>query len=128
MYNYQIGLDGRVLKCFKCNSMKHLTRYYNYWPPKEVQNENIYIMLLSTEILILVKEVLDMGRLDSTCTRTVMGTLWLNAFLDVLTESDKTQITYSSSNTKFHIGDGVEVKSVKVKVPAFIGSKKQYSS
>ena len=65
-----------------------------------------------------------MGVLYSACTRIVMGTLWLNAFLDVLTESDKTQITHSTSNTKFRFGDGVEVKSVKkVKFPAFIGSK-----
>ena len=82
-------------------------------------------MLLSTEIPILVKEAQCMSVLDSTCTRTVMGTQWLNVFLDVLTESDKTLITYSPSNKKFHFGDSVEVKSVKkVKFPAFIGSKK----
>ena len=70
---------------------------------------------------------MSMSVLDSACTRTVTGALWLNALLDVLTESDKTLITYSPSNTKFHFGDGVEVKSVKkVKFPAFIGSKKVF--
>ena len=65
MHNNPIGRDRKVLKYFKCNSRKQLARYCNYWPPREVQNKNIHITLLSAEIPILVKEALGMGVLDS---------------------------------------------------------------
>ena len=124
MHNNLIGWDGRVLKCFKCNSMNHLTRYYSYQLVREVQNENRHIILLSTEIPILVKKALVMGVLDSACPRTLRGTLWLNAFLNVLTESDKTLITYSPSNTKYRFGGDVEVKFVKkAKFPVLLAAK-----
>ena len=53
------------------------------------------------------------------------GETWLNAFIDTMTDKDKSLIEYSLSDTKFKFGDGVEVTANrKVKFPVLIGRNK----
>ena len=73
----------------------------------------------------LVKESLGMGVLDSACTKTVTGETWLRAFVDTLSEQDKTLVKYSTTDIRFKFGDGMEVvENRKVTFPVIIGRNK----
>ena len=71
-----------------------------------------------------VGETLSCAVLDSGCTRTVCGKVWLNCYLDTLTDDEKKCIKEESSKTSFKFGDGIAVMSQKrVTIPTVIGNK-----
>ena len=122
-----VGRDGKTMKCFKCNSTEHFSRYCDKGQGSSEKVQEIHITLLNADqqMSMLVHESLGMGVLDSACTKTVTGETWLNAFIDTMTDKDKSLVEYSSSDTKFKFGDGVEViANKKVKFPVLIGRKK----
>ena len=70
----------------------------------------------------LVRETLGYAVLDTACTRTITGEIWLQVYLDTLSESDKQLVKTFNSNRKFCFGDSTPVKSTKcVKFPVTIG-------
>ena len=72
----------------------------------------------------LTHESLGMAILDCGCTKTVCGEVWMNVYLDILKEEDKTMIEVKKSDISFRFGDGAEVESLKmVKLPAMLGRK-----
>ena len=127
-----VGRDGRVLKCFKCGSMKHFARYCRESKSDSSQSKNdspqeIHIVLMNSapELSSLVLESLGMGLLDSACTRTVAGQAWFDAYCESLSVLDKALIQSSKVNTKFRFGDGKEIASLlEVVFPVVIGVKR----
>ena len=121
------GRDGKIMKCYICDSEKHLARDCEKRKDKNEPVQEIHITLFNADLQVsrLVMESLGMGVLDSACTQTVTGDIWLDAFIDTLSAQDRSLVEYSTTNTKFKFGDGVEVTSTrKVKFPAFLGKKK----
>ena len=76
-----------------------------------------------TKLSTLLQESLGACVLDSGATKTVCGHLWFTCYLDMLSEKQKSQIVYLSSDSCFKFGDGARVRSKKkVKIPATIGN------
>ena len=65
-----------------------------------------------------------MALLDSGCTKTVVGELWVSAYLDILNEEEKKMVTRKEVRSVFRFGDGKEfISKASIKFPAHIGSK-----
>ena len=121
-----LGRDGKLMRCFKCDSTEHFSRDCPQSRGNRDPNE-IHIVLLNSEpeMTTLVRESLGMGVLDSACTRTVTGRIWLNVYLDTLSVADKALVKQTKVDTKFRFGDGIEVKSVEeIEFPVVIGKKR----
>jgi hypothetical protein len=127
--------EGKVMKCFKCGSVKHFARYCDKGSAENTGNitskkekKPIYITLLSRpqnerRMSKLLRESLGMAVLDTGCSRTVAGEDWVREYEDTLTDEEKELIESSPSQTSFVFGDGVEVNSSRsVKLPVTIGS------
>ena len=66
-----------------------------------------------------VGETFNHAVLDSGCTKTVCGKIWLNNYSDTLSTDDKQKVVESKSETKFKFGDGNTVEASKAaKIPA----------
>ena len=66
-----------------------------------------------------------MAVLDSGCTKSVTGEMWLDEYLKTLSEQDRLQVSERSNDATFRFGDGGEVTSSKfVKFSVVIGSQK----
>ena len=90
---------------------------------------SVHITLLSTrpddQQHNLLVESLGKGLLDSGCTKTVTGELWLQEYLTTLSESEIRGIREKQSKSVFRFGDGIENKSTKcITIPVTIGKKK----
>ena len=70
-------------------------------------------------------ETLSYAILDSRCTKSVCGRVWLQCYLDALNESDKSSVQEQESSSKFKFGDDVVQTSLKkVIIPADINGTK----
>ena len=67
------------MKCFNCESIKHLS-----WECPHKKQGSVYITLFGSgyddQMPLVVQEWLGMAVLDSGCTKTVTGKLWLNTY------------------------------------------------
>ena len=73
----------------------------------------------------LVNECIGHALLDSGCSKTVSGEVWLNQYCQSLSDFDKTCVKEEPSNSNFTFGDGKKVKaSKKVTVPCYINGKR----
>lgn len=134
--------QGKIMRCFKCNSTKHFVRdctsFYsrnniNTVVDKDQVNFTLFNVDSCYRTLIndsysnvkmsnLVKETLGMAVLDSACSQTVAGEIWFNVFFDTLNGRDKRLVETVRSNRIFCFEDGVEVRAIKtVKFPVTIG-------
>ena len=124
-----IGKDGNILRCFNCDSTKHLSNKCPYPRGDDSRTQDIYITLFNAKpdkvMSALITESLGMAVLDSACTKTVTGGTWLNLFIDTLTEEDKKLVNIRPSDINFRFGDGIEVNSTEIaRFPVVIGRKK----
>ena len=72
----------------------------------------------------LLSESLGKGVLDSACTKTLSGEVWMNEYLSTLQPSDRKLVTERASETLFRFGDGEECKSLKqLTIPVNIGGQ-----
>ena len=87
-----------------------------------------YITLLNSKpdrMKNLIGESFGMAVLDSGCTKSVTGVVWLDEYLQTLSEQDRLQVSEGSNDATFPFKDGTEVTSSKlVKFPVVIGSQK----
>lgn len=130
--------SGNVLLCYKCQSPNHLIRECPRNTPRFTEateqihitlfiQENIYLNSTNEKISNLVKETFGMAVLDSACTRTLAGEVWLDVYLDTLNESDLQLVKYTNSDRSFCFGDGVAVTAIKVaKFPVTLGGIRVY--
>ena len=149
--------SGNILKCFNCNSVKHLVN--KCFHPKDISNMRChkcgllghlafncserkgnkaeessssphveYITLLNSKpdrMKNLIGESFGMAVLDSGCTKSVTGEMWLDEYLQTLSEQDRLQVSERSIDATFRFGDGAEVTSSKmVKILVVIVSQK----
>lgn len=94
-YTNPVGKDGKIMRCYKCGSTKHFSRYCNNpnYGDRKSGTQDIHITLFNVKpdkaMSALVKETLGMGILDCACTKTVTGETWLDLYLDTLSDRDK---------------------------------------
>ena len=63
--------------------------------------------------------------MDSGCSTSVCGSLWLEVYIDSLSCADRELIKYMSASRSYKFGDGKKLKAVKrVEIPLHIGEKK----
>ena len=73
----------------------------------------------------LLGETFGSAIIDSGCTRTVCGDLWLNTYLDSLSQNDRKSVRTEPSMCCFRFGDGVVYNSDRVVyLPVHIRSTK----
>ena len=76
----------------------------------------------------LIGESFGMAVLDSGCTKSVTGEMWLDEYLQTSSEQNRLQVSERSNDTTFRFGDGAEVTSSKlVKFPVVIGCQKFFN-
>ena len=61
----------------------------------------------------LLAETFGKGILDSACTKTVAGNVWLVEFLATLSSEDLKMVKEKSSKAAYLFGDGIENRSEK---------------
>ena len=92
-------------------------------PVKNPLEEEIYLSSDNTKGF--VGETINTAILDSGCTKTVCGAVWLDCYLNSLSTEDKKLVKTEDSSTKFRFGSGDPVPSIKrVIMPAEISGKK----
>ena len=121
--------DGNIMKCFKCGSKKHFARFCDKkgeGQKEKASPDNVYVTLLSNSKKLegLLGESLGTAVLDTACSKTLTGEVWLEEYIETLTEKEKKRIKTSPSETSFVFGDGNQVKSqTAVDFPVKIGRK-----
>ena len=72
-----------------------------------------------------MSKTLNKAILDSGCTSTVCGEIWLQNLVDTLTDSERNEVIEKKSHKMFKFGDSKLIHSIKnVKVPVTIGKEK----
>ena len=105
---------GTQMRCHECDSTKH---FVSDCPHRNYQNAKMLVHLtlvtgdFSNNVMML--ETLAKAILDTACTKTVTGQIWLNEFLSLLPTWKQDQVNSSkkSTSTLYRFGDGVKTKS-----------------
>ena len=114
---------GNTPRCIVCDSIYHWVRncpdaYENQGKGKHVKEINLLQSPSIAEFEVFVGETLSCGVLDSGCTQTVCGEMWLQCYKDSLSDAEQNSITEVPSNTSFRFGNGQSLVSLKkVKIP-----------
>ena len=91
---------------------------------KDSQSQNVTD---ETECDALLGETLSCGIIDSGCSKSVCGDVWLKCYLDTLSDSDIKFVQVEQGHTYFKFGDGAKIKyTKKLKFPAVIAGKRVY--
>ena len=113
------------MTCHSCGSTKH----FAYDCKCEVEDAKLTLHLTLVGSTLTQKNFLvDLGHgiLDSACTKTVAGEVWVNEFLPMLSEKEQVEVQRSARKSKslFRFGDGIETKSLReISLPVYICGK-----
>ena len=126
-YQNPTGSDGNTMKCFACQSTMHFIAdcpHRNNYDTPHTAVSDIHITLFNSKPDLiqrnLVAETLGKGLLDSGCSKTVAGEVWLREYLFTLPKG--ANVTEEESKALFRFGDGIECKGLKcVTIPVIIG-------
>ena len=135
-----MGRDGKPTTCTVCRSIYHYVRecpnaskgrYFNDNDNDRNYHHIKFSMFVgctsnqeNAKLLHLVNESSGRAVLDSGCTNTVCGPVWLANFIDNLSKQEREMIKYEPSNQTFTFGDGDSVTSMrKVTIPCWMGGE-----
>ena len=72
----------------------------------------------------LISETFGCAVLDTGCSKSCCAQIWLDEYVETLTEDEKAKVEYSPSKRFFRFGDSRLYESKgSVKIPAKIGGK-----
>ena len=80
------------MRCHECESTKH---FVADCPHRQVESANMTVhltLVAGASGKISLGDTLGKGILDSACTKSVAGELWVKEFLDTMDESDKKRV------------------------------------
>ena len=124
------GKDGNVMRCHQCDSTKHFASLcpHRFEKSSSSSTNETHITLLNSEPeaseSCLIGKTLGMAVLNSGCTKTVTGEVWLTEYLATLTWDEHTTVERKPSSALFRSGDGKEVKSIAlVKIPIVLAGQ-----
>ena len=139
-----VDYNGEISLCSICGSKFHWARKcpdiheaaQNLYTESinETKDETVLITLFAKfddyvendeTMTIFFNETLNFAIVDSGCSKTVCGKLWLKCYLDTLNDLDSKLVKETQSQTYFKFGDGNKIQSLKkVKFPAYIADSK----
>ena len=120
--NNPIGPDGRISECVICGSRMHWARNcpHAYEKRDEKNYEDVQITLMSSHLPVvedkldvLLRETMGYALLDTGCSKTVCGKMWLDWFLDTLSDEERNKVSYYESFAVYKFGNGDKFKSLK---------------
>ena len=124
--------DGSIMRCHECESTKHFVSDCPHRQVEKVESANVTVHLTLVagttsegheENLV---DTLGKGILDTACTKSVAGEVWMKEFLGTMEEKDRQEAEQSKrkSRSLFKFGDGRESKSNhELTIPMFVGGK-----
>ena len=109
------GPDGKPRRCFLCQSTQHMKPTCPKRNQKQSDNTEDIVLFTGSvgELVLLVREAWGSMILDSACSRTVCGLIWIEEFLSQMDESTRVTVIVSKSKRIFHFGGGEQLKSIK---------------
>ena len=124
-----IDKEGKPTRCLNCESINHWSQNC----PDKGKSEQTYViheivlhqndMSNPEQMKTLVAESWSSGLLDCGASKTVCGKIWLDEYINSLSENDKSKIVYYSSSSCYRFGDGEKVQAHQgVKIPAYVGN------
>ena len=141
-----VNEKGEFLRCLICESIYHFARdcqhayenkrkeYGNSTERSEQVNDTVQLSLLvayasdqenKQKLSTLVKESSCAAILDCGASSSVCGEIWLEDYMESLSEFEKNSIVEQSSQKSFTFGNGESFQSVKcVTLPCYIGNMK----
>ena len=119
-------------KCFSCGSSKH---FIAHCPEKSSSSRDnqyqIHLTLIgsgknsNSGKPSLLPQAFGMAILDSGCTKTVAGRVWMEEYLSTLSVDESSLVEKYGSNSLFRFGDGIESPASEVlKIPVTIGKSR----
>ena len=127
-----LNSNGEISRCHYCQSINHWItncpdRALDKVSEDTLFNHEVVLCEGSLEdpfVNDLVAESLNCALLDSGASKTVCGKLWLDLYVDSLSESEKMKLKSEPSESVFRFGDGNKVESSQtVTIPATLGSR-----
>ena len=128
-----VGKDGNYLKCDSCESVLHLLAKcphrwevinqaecvdeqaqsdfkgqfdFKAYPDEYTEHVVLFTGFNKADVVQLEAEAHNSGVLDSACTSTVSGRVWVHSYIETLSESDKVKVVKLPSNKRFKFGSG----------------------
>jgi transposase InsO family protein len=137
------GPDGQPLTCRSCGSYRHLLRECpDSWENREskvnvTQDSNItqdddtteeHVVLFTGFNKVAIDQLGIEARqcavLDSACSSTVCGKMWLDNYLDCLDSGDRAKVERKEGHRLFRFGGGTVLKSLaEYRLPAVLAGK-----
>ena len=111
-YMNPVGADGNVRRCFECDSKKHLVEKCPHRRRKEEANVAVHITLLGSDGIL--SDTFGYGLLDSGCTKTFAGEIWLNEYLFTLGEEERKLVQTRKSQAVFRFRVGWSALAIDV--------------
>ena len=120
------------MKCYACDSPDHFVRQcphkQNIRRRTYEQQMNVHITLLNSrpgeKQHSLLGESFGKAVLDSGCSKTVAGRVWMDEFVRVLPDALRYKVHEKKGSSVFRFGDGKETSSLVLKtIPVVVGSK-----
>ena len=131
--------QGAVSRCSICDSINHWmvncpdAVYYQetfHEDSSDNPDNSHHVTLFQSNLITddhmkaFVCESFSAAILDSGATATVAGRIWVECYIDSLSEHSTKSITYHKSNNSFKFGSGKLHQSLyMIMIPAYIGSK-----
>ena len=95
-----MDVDGNIMRCHVCESTKHFARSCPHRETVEESHVTVHIALLTgkgnAETDRMIVESLGKDILDSACTKTVAGKVWVDEFVNNLDVKAQKQVKCSS--------------------------------
>ena len=126
-----VGIDGRTLTCKCCGSFRHLVAICpdalgNKASVNVTEDEHavLFTGYNKDEIARLGVDARYCAVLDSACSSTVCGKLWLDGYLKSLDKEDHNKVYQTEGVKNFKFGGGTRLKSEwEYSIPAVIAGK-----
>lgn len=135
-----IGSDGKMLTCRHCGSFRHLVAkcphtkenmarvHITETASRDNSDEEEHVVLFTGynkgDIAQLGMDARNCAVLDSACSSTVCGEIWLDNYLSSLNQLNKKKIKHTPSQKIFKFGGGERLKSKgEYRIPAVIAGK-----
>ena len=133
------GPDGNPLLCISCGSYRHLIsdcpdsweklNGVNFVDEHGGDSEEAVLFTGNHKesLLQLISDSQNCAVLDSACSSTVCGRIWMDNYIDSLYPEDKQKIKISPGFKTFKFGGGEKLKSsAHMSIPATIAGKKVF--
>ena len=113
-------------RCFICESTMHQARTCPHQHKKHQGDKQLSAFTKNigeNYMSQFLSETFNTAVLDSGCSKTVCGKIWLDCYLNSIPKEELLKIVDKDSDTRFKFGDGKTIESLKkVIIPARIGN------